>query len=79
MNWVSKRSDTTNRINTTVGEIICNGIYVKNPNPSANLCLTRDICALLHKKAVKFCKCHCLHFLIMEKLRAFRLSGGSTC
>lgn len=30
MNWVSKRTDTTNRINTTVGEIIFNGMYVKN-------------------------------------------------
>lgn len=35
MNWVSKRTDTTNRINITVGEIIFNGIYVKNQNPSA--------------------------------------------
>lgn len=33
MNWVSKWTDTTNRINTAVGEIIFNGISVKNQNP----------------------------------------------
>lgn len=48
MNWVGKRTDTTNRINTAVGEIIFNGICQESDAPVQSCFLTRDICALPH-------------------------------